>query len=220
MTDGTPRQTPATTDRGKYAPVRLHESEIPRRGLDAFAELGYAGTTMRELARRLDVSHNFIHERYGSKNEFWRAVVDFARSDAQPALDRLLAECRNDDERLRSVIVHLYRLAANDSAMNRLLTDESTRDPSRLDHLHQRFVKPFWDSVQPVIDSLMAAGRMPRVPTHILYFAVTGPAPALAQDPIADRLAPGDLPMAERGRNGMADALSALVLHGLLPRLP
>ncbi|MFG2303982.1 TetR/AcrR family transcriptional regulator [Actinacidiphila glaucinigra] len=198
----------------------MHESEILRRGLDTFAELGYAGTTMRELARRLGVSHNFVHERYGSKDDFWRAVVDFALRDAQPTLDRLLAECRDDDERLRSVIVHLYRLAANDSAMNRLLSDESTRDSSRLDHLHQRFIKPFWDSVEPVVDSLMAAGRIPRVPAHLLYFAVTGPALALAQDPIADRLDPDNLPTAAHDRNAMADALSALVLRGLLPPRP
>ncbi|MFI8183934.1 hypothetical protein OG539_06770 [Actinacidiphila glaucinigra] len=42
MTDGTP-QTPAATARGKYAPVRLYESEILRRGLGAFAELGLHG---------------------------------------------------------------------------------------------------------------------------------------------------------------------------------
>ncbi|WP_431959192.1 TetR/AcrR family transcriptional regulator [Actinacidiphila sp. bgisy160] len=217
MTDGTPRQTLAATARGKYAPVQMHESEILRRGLDTFAELGYAGTTMRELARRLGVSHNFIHERYGSKHDFWRAVVDFALRDAQPALDRLLAGCRDDDERLRSVIVHLYRLAANDSAMNRLLTDESSRDSSRLDYLHQQFIKPFWDSIEPTVASLIEAGRIPGVPAHILYFAVTGPALALAQDPVADRLSPDNLPTAEHDRDAMADALSAVVLHGLLP---
>ncbi|MFT9473485.1 hypothetical protein [Streptomyces sp. 11-1-2] len=53
-------------------------AEIIRRGLDTFAELGYAATTMREPAWRLDVSHNFINDRDGSKGNFWRAVVDFA----------------------------------------------------------------------------------------------------------------------------------------------
>ncbi|BBJ47212.1 hypothetical protein SSPO_099300 [Streptomyces antimycoticus] len=220
VTDGRQAEAPQAPEapaRGKYAPVLLDEREILRRGLDTFAELGYAATTMRELARRLDVSHNFINDRYGSKGNFWRAVVDFALLDARPALDRLLAECRDDDERLRSVIVQLYRLAANASGMNRLIQDESTRDSSRLDYLHQRFIKPFWDSIEPTIDSLMATGRIPRVPTHILYFAVTGPALALAQDPIADRLNPAAAPTTEQDRNSMADALSALVLHGLLP---
>ncbi|MFG2358995.1 TetR/AcrR family transcriptional regulator [Streptomyces sp. NPDC048521] len=203
--------------RGKYTPVELDESEILRRGLETFAELGYAATTVRELARRLRVSHNFINDRYGSKENFWRAVVDFALLDVQSGFDRRMAECHDDEERLRNVIVQLYRLSANASAMNRLIADESTRDSSRLDHLHRRFVKPFWDSIEPTIDSLMAAGRIPRVPTHLLYFAVTGPALALAQDPIADRLNPAAAPVAEQDRNSMADTLSSIVLHGLLP---
>jgi TetR/AcrR family transcriptional regulator len=197
--------------------VRMDESEILRRGLQTFAELGYAATTVRELARRLDVSHNFINERYGSKWDYWRAVVDFALGDAWPALDRLLAQCRDDDERLRSVIVELYRLAANASGVNRLVSDESTRDSARLDYLHQRFIKPFWDRIEPIVDGLMTTGRIPRVPAHILYFAVTGPALALAQDPIADRLNPAASPVAEQDRNKMADHLSRLVLRGLLP---
>lgn len=143
--------------------MQLDESEILRRGLDTFAELGYAATTVRELARRLDASHNFINDRYGSKENFWRAAVDFALRDAQPALNQLLTECRDDDERLRKVVVQLYRLAANASGLNRLMSDESTRDSSRLDYLHQRFVKPFWDSIEPTVNSLMATGRIPRV---------------------------------------------------------
>src|SRR5258707_3177984 len=54
------------------------ESEILGRGLAAFAELGYDGASVRELARRLGVSHNFINDRYGSKAQFWRAVIDRA----------------------------------------------------------------------------------------------------------------------------------------------
>ncbi|MER5405936.1 TetR/AcrR family transcriptional regulator [Streptomyces sp. NPDC002769] len=216
MTGGTQKAMESPV-RGKYAPVQLEESEILRRGLDAFAELGYAATTMRELARRLEASHNFINDRYGSKEKFWRAVVDFALLGVQSELNHRMAECRDDDDRLRNVIVQLYRLSAKASAMNRLISDESTRDSGRLDYLHQRFIKPFWDSIEPTISSLIAAGRIPDMPTHILYFAVTGPALALAQDPIADRLNPAASPMAEQDRNSMADALSSLVLQGLLP---
>ncbi|MEU8716137.1 hypothetical protein [Streptomyces sp. NPDC048663] len=38
----------------------------------------------------------------------------------------------------------------------------------------------------------------------------------MAQDPIADRLNPDASPAAEQDRNSMADALSSLVLQGLL----
>ncbi|MFI5816991.1 TetR/AcrR family transcriptional regulator [Streptomyces sp. NPDC051643] len=215
--DRTAVKSPA---RGRYAPAQLDESEILRRGLETFAELGYAATTVRELARRLEVSHNFVNDRYGSKGDFWRAVVDFALLDDQKEFDHHLAESRDDDERLSSVIVQLYRRSASASAMNRLLADESTRDSDRLDYLHERFIKPFWDSIEPTINSLTAAGRIPRVPPHVLYTAITGPALALAHDPIADRLNPAAAPAAEQDRDCLADALSSLVLHGLLrPRV-
>ncbi|MFC4019285.1 TetR/AcrR family transcriptional regulator [Micromonospora sp. GCM10011542] len=203
--------------RRKNAPVQLDEHEVLRRGLDTFAELGYDTTTVRELARRLGVSHNFINDRYGSKASFWRAVVDFALSDIQAEREALLGRYRDDDERLRSAVGQLYRMAANASQLSRLIADESTRDSDRLDYLHQRFIQPFWDSITPTVTALVEAGRIPPVAPHVLYFAIVGPALALTQNPVADRLDPAAAPTASADRNRTADALSALVLHGLLP---
>jgi TetR/AcrR family transcriptional regulator len=44
--------------------------------LEAFADLGYEGASMRDLCRRLGVSHNLLHQRFGSKEGLWRAAVD------------------------------------------------------------------------------------------------------------------------------------------------
>jgi TetR/AcrR family transcriptional regulator len=206
--------------RRKNGPVQLDEREILHRGLDTFAELGYDATTVRELARRLGVSHNFINDRYGSKASFWRAVVDFALADVQAERDALLSQYHDDDERLRKAVGHLYRMAANESQLSRLIADESTRDSDRLDYLHQRFIRPFWESITPTVTALIEVGRIPRVAPHILYFAIVGPALALTQNPIVDRLDPAAAPAASRDRDQTADALSAVVLHGLLPPAP
>ena len=40
---------------------------ILAKGLQAFGELGYDGASVRELARWIGVSHNFINDRYGSR---------------------------------------------------------------------------------------------------------------------------------------------------------
>ncbi|MFD9400292.1 TetR/AcrR family transcriptional regulator [Streptomyces sp. NPDC060011] len=198
------------------AAAQLDDSEILGRGLDTFAELGYSATTVRELARRLDVSHNFINDRYGSKASFWRAVVDFALCGVQAERDALLARYSDDDERLRNAVGQLYRMAASASQFTRLVADESARDSDRLDYLHQRFVQPFWDSLAPTITALVEAGRIPRVAPHILYFAIVGPALALTQEPIVDRLDPAAVPAMSHDRDSVADALAALVLRGLL----
>ena len=44
--------------------------------LVSFAELGYEGTSVRDLCRQLGVSHNLIHQRFGSKDDLWYAAVD------------------------------------------------------------------------------------------------------------------------------------------------
>lgn len=82
MAHGTPAGEPKEAARGKYAPVRMDENDSLRRGLDTFAEHGYAATTVRELAKRLDVSHNFITVRYGSKWNFWRTSKPCSRAHA------------------------------------------------------------------------------------------------------------------------------------------
>src|SRR6266576_7253989 len=44
----------------------------------AFATYGYDGVAVRTLNRELGVSHNLIHQRFGSKRALWCAAVDRA----------------------------------------------------------------------------------------------------------------------------------------------
>src|ERR1700682_3996293 len=46
----------------------------------AFATYGYDGVAVRTLNRELGVSHNLIHQRFGSKLGLWYAAVDRAFS--------------------------------------------------------------------------------------------------------------------------------------------
>src|SRR5260370_13298745 len=46
----------------------------------AFATYGYDGVAVRTLNRELGVSHNLIHQRFGSKQGLWYAAVDRAFS--------------------------------------------------------------------------------------------------------------------------------------------
>ena len=57
------------------APAPTDERML-RAALDEFAENGFAGTSVRKLARDLGVSHNLIPQRFGSKERLWYAAVD------------------------------------------------------------------------------------------------------------------------------------------------
>ncbi|WP_255407921.1 MULTISPECIES: TetR/AcrR family transcriptional regulator [Amycolatopsis] len=204
---------------GAGTPPVPTEAEILRRGMEAFAELGYDRASARELARRLGVSHNFINDRYGSKAGFWRAVVDSLLERDQRERRRLVEADVDDAERVRAVIRHFYQSAVEAPLLGRLLADEFSRESERLDYLYEKYLAPTLEPLVPAVDRLMAAGRMPTVPMDVLFFAVISPVAALVQLPLAHRLGRPQR-VTRESQTRTARELADLIADGLLGRPP
>lgn len=181
----------------------LSEQEVLRRGLDTFAELGYDGASVRELGRRIGVSHNFINDRYGSKLGFWRAVVDFAIAE--------LDELPPTDDDFAGEVRHLYRTAARRPQLYRLIWDEATRESERLDYLCETYVRPAVEQTLPGARAALRERGLDELPVHVLYFVLTGALTGIVQSPLARRLGAD----ADADLFRLADTLSGLVLSGL-----
>ncbi|MBE1488614.1 hypothetical protein [Plantactinospora soyae] len=97
-----------------------------------------------------------------------------------------------------------------------MIADESGRGGERLAYLYAEFIEPFVVSLRPVLERLMAAGRMPTVPVELVFFAITGPAMAVTQEAMANQLG-RPVGLTPHERRDRADALARLVLEGLLP---
>jgi TetR/AcrR family transcriptional regulator len=149
------------------------EAEILSRGLAAFAELGYEATSVRELSRRLGVSHNFINDRFGSKEAFWKALIDQAGSPIMEPLHELLLTTYDDElDRFRDGIRAFLRQALANADMTRIINQESGTGGPRLDYLYQRHVEPIVIGLTPGFDRLVAEGRVRAVPLHVMVFSV------------------------------------------------
>ncbi|MFG2555285.1 TetR/AcrR family transcriptional regulator [Streptomyces sp. NPDC048581] len=194
------------------------EAVILRRGVEAFAELGYDHASARELARRLGVSHNFINDRYGSKAAFWRAVVDHSlggqlagMTQVDPSLD--------DAERLRQIIVGFYRGAADAPLVGRLLVNEFALDSERLDYLYEKYMAPTVQTLGGIVDRLVADGRMEPVPMDVLFFAIVPPISGMVEVPLARRLGRPEHTSPQQLAE-TAETLATLVVNGLLATGP
>ncbi|WP_091347780.1 TetR/AcrR family transcriptional regulator [Micromonospora rhizosphaerae] len=120
MVESQPNQRQGRPVRTRAPQVNLTDSEILQRGLDTFSELGYEGASVRELAKRLGVSHNFINDRFGSKINFCRAVVDHVLEDLMKQLAVAFDVDADDYEKLENIVKTFYSLAANVPQMNRI----------------------------------------------------------------------------------------------------
>src|ERR1700749_4378222 len=103
-----PPTVPASSRR-RGRPIQNGEAAVNKADLlslafRTFAERGYEGTTLRELSKRLGISHNLINVRFGKKAEVWRQAVDWRFSTASLVVWAPLFETADDETKLRHLI--------------------------------------------------------------------------------------------------------------------
>ncbi|GAB2712143.1 TetR/AcrR family transcriptional regulator [Nocardia thraciensis] len=184
-------------------------TELMRQGLRAFAELGYESVSVRELNDRLGMGHTFVHDRYGTKEAFWQAVIAYEVRILTTELTSALTSVPNDDlDWLTQAVRVFHRVSAHHPHLNQVIDYEAARESERLDYLFT-LTEPLNQLIRPVFDRLVAAGRIRDIPWHVFHFAIVKPALLYGQHPWARRF----------GRPENTDdsaAIAEIILHGLL----
>jgi len=189
------------------------EPEILARGLAAFAELGYDGATVRELARRIGVSHNFINDRYGSKEQFWRAVMDRALTLQVARLGELLIVPGEDDlARLRHLLHAFHQSNVAEPDLARVMQYEALRGGNRLAYVFEHYVAPVRDAVAPLVQGLVEEGRVRPFPLDVMVYAVIAMTSVHAEVPLVTLLGPSFA----ADPSAFARTLSDILLEGLV----
>src|SRR5882757_1736440 len=84
----------------------LDVAQLLQGALEAFAEKGYDGMSVRELSRRLGVSHALLTARFGSKEGLWFAAMEHTLAQVEHAWREVADSPGLDDlEALRRGIV-------------------------------------------------------------------------------------------------------------------
>ncbi|MBI2704587.1 MAG: TetR/AcrR family transcriptional regulator [Actinobacteria bacterium] len=185
--------------------------------LEAFGDLGYEGTSVRDLCRRLGVSQNLIHQRFGSKDQLWFAAVDHGFGTLTLELAKAAAGAADDDlDRLRAVLVRFIEVSAASPALLRVMNHEAGRATERLDYIFSTYVGPAMELVTEMWKRLEGEGRARPVPPAVFHFLVAyGAAGPLSMRPLASKFGRSGLP---RGNDvgGYANGVVDLLLHGMV----
>ena len=114
--------------------------------LRVFADTGFDAASIREIARRLGVSHALLRHQLGSKQQIWEATVDWSFGSMNRELTGRLANVltsRDLRAGLRSLIVEYVHLSAKFPDNLRLLTNEGSLGGERLQYIVDRHVRAF-----------------------------------------------------------------------------
>jgi AcrR family transcriptional regulator len=153
------------------APAAL--DEILDQALRAFATHGYEAVSVRTLNRELGVSHNLIHQRFGSKQGLWYAAVDRAFSqqvtELATAFDPTLADPL---DQLNHTIRAFVRYSAERPELLGLMNIEARVDSERLDYIYDNYVAPALAPLGRLLHHLQKNGRIRPISLRALFFLI------------------------------------------------
>jgi AcrR family transcriptional regulator len=161
----------ARADPSKDTPERILQA-----ALDAFSQKGFDGARTRDIAERADVTLGLVQYHFGTKDELWKVAVERAFGELERGLDRALANPRGVDERelLRELIRRHVKFVAENTAFIRIMHDEGKQRGPRMRWLVDRYVKPLFGKISPLIVSAQKNGILldDVDPAHFVYILV------------------------------------------------
>jgi TetR/AcrR family transcriptional regulator len=182
--------------------------------LAAFAERGYDGASIREIAGAAGVGHSLVRHYFGSKEDLWRATVHHALDAGAARLSGVLQGADRGSVQAASAAVDVVMSVIDDNpAAVRLLVAEALRGGPRFDEIFDEVLAPLGQVILDFFGGPTRGARTvdPRVLSLFVFVAVYG-APSF--EGMVRRLGLADVD--GRLHEFAAGGLHELVLRGLL----
>ena len=186
--------------------------------LEAFAERGYDGMSVRELNRQLGASHNLVHHYFGSKEALWRAAIDYGLGRAAGIFQAERWPDKKPIEVLRSAIRDFIETTAKSPSVQRILEREAASGGERLNYMADRYIvrQLAADDFFRKISNYQARGL--HEPTLVLLLA-SGAASIFTQAALARKLGVED-PFSAETIEKHIQTFTHVLFYGLLGEAP
>ena len=209
---------PKTRGRPRAADT-VPAEQILAMALQMFATYGYDGVSLRMINRELGGSHNLVYQRFGTKEELWRAavdhgfggLVDYAGSSFDPTgADPL--------EELRLAVRRFVLYSADHPELLALMSIEGRQNTDRLNYIYDTYIEPSQRPLAGLLSRLAEEGKIRAIPYRTFFFLfVHGGASAFTLAPLATLFDPAP-PSEPRSAEEQADLVATVIIEGL--RLP
>ena len=155
--------------------------------LVSFAENGYKGTNLRDLAAGMGLSKSALYRHYDSKEDIWNAVLDrmeayyvsrFGSPDKLPPVPKSCDELFAVTMRMLEFTMHDRRVILT----RKLLLTEQFRDDRARHFATLHFLTGTKDIYTKIFAEMMEYGILKKEDPEMLAFVYTAPITALVHD--------------------------------------
>jgi len=213
-----PKDAATVRDAARPAPAAgTTPSAILEAALRIFARDGFDGASIPEIARAASIGHPLVHYHFGSKENLWRAAVDYAFGDLGRSLIVLEEASAGLEpvDALRLLCRGFAGFTARHPLHTMILLNEVRSGGDRLDWIVERHLAPQHARLDRVIEAAVAAGQIRPIPAvHLSSIAVGAIAHFFGASPLIARLYDVDVHDADVIEAHISWVLEVL-MHGL-----
>jgi len=190
--------------------------EILNKALIMFATVGYDGMSLRTLNRELGVSHNLIYQRFGTKEELWRAAVDYGFGPLVLHMQGLFDPTVSDPlEQLRLAVHRFVVYSAGHPELVALMNIEGRQDTDRLAYIYDTYFELILKDVARLLVHLTEQEIIRPIPLRTFHFLLAHGATApYALLPLATKFNPAS-PQEPAAIEQHANLVSTILVQGL-----
>ena len=177
---------------------------------EQFAEKGYAGTSMRDIASAAGTTQAAIYHHFPNKQALYEAALDQRFAATIPAILSGLAEITNPEQRLRELVQRVMVMADEDAQFRQLYLRELLEgNPASLATLADNIYGAMQDSIASLANDLNN-----RADIHLLLFSIIGLICHHLEARELAMLLPGNVPD-NRELATLSEHISQLLLSGI-----
>lgn len=154
--------------------------------LEMFAENGYAGTNMRDLAQSVGLTKSALYKHFQSKEDIWNSLLDEVQIHYSQGFGSAAASLEELEscEELEGVVLALFDFTVHDRMIilaRKILLTEQFRNERARKLASEYFLGKMEHVFEGVLGMMMEKGLMKRVDPSILAFSFVTPIGALVQ---------------------------------------
>ena len=127
--------------------------------LKVFAREGFPDAKLRVIAAKAGTSHNLIRHHFGSKDDLWKAVVDYGLTMREIGLKNIIDAGRHLDpvELFKKTIESHILFVAEHPELAKILLHSNSRTSPHLDYIVQK-QQAVHDLVEPIFKAVQQCG--------------------------------------------------------------
>ena len=132
---------------------------ILKAALNIFAREGFYNARLREIAAQAGTTHSLIRHHFGSKDDLWKAVVDYGLNLHENSLLRVLKSGKTQDpvELYKQFISAYIIMVSKNPELSKILLHDNSRSSPHLDYLMER-EKRLHSIVEPAFKNAQKRG--------------------------------------------------------------